>query len=376
MNNQTYEPVYEFGRGGIAESIHYGAIAVVDAFGNLIAWYGDPEAVTYLRSTAKPFQVLPLLENGGKEYYNLEDRDIAIMSASHSGTDLHVEAVRNLQRKTGVSEKDLLCGTHNPFHRASAQALRDRHEKPTPNQHNCSGKHTGMLAAENMGNKYIYSSHTQNTYIELNHPVQKSILDTFAYMCGLEPENVSVGVDGCSAPNYAVPLSRAALAYARLCDPDEGEVQPLARSEACRQVTSAMMSHPDLIGGPGRFDTLLMEVTTGKIVAKRGAEGYQGVGVFPGAISPDSSSLGIALKIADGDSREKVRQAVTLEVLRQLGVLTTSELAAMAKFGPNRPVMSWRKIVVGNAEPIFELQHSAGTNKTAQTSTTGLETAA
>lgn len=362
MMTSAYLPIFQLTRGDIVESIHFGAIAVVDAFGNLVAWYGDPQVVTYLRSSSKPFQALPLVERGGKQHYQLTTQEIALICASHSGTDQHVQVLRSIQAKTGVNESDLLCGTHAPYHKASADALAMRGEKPTPNRHNCSGKHTGMIAYARMLG--IDQTSTLE-YIDPAHPVQQDILRAFAEMCDMPPTQVHVGIDGCSAPNFAVPLFNAALGFARLCDPSG---LPEARAMACREIASAMMSHPDMVGGPDNFDTMLMSVTPGRLICKGGAEGYQAFGLMPGALGAGSPALGIAFKVSDGDlkghnrpvedPRGRVRPAVTIEILRQLGAITADELARLADYGPTFIVENWRKLVVGQASPCFTLQRA------------------
>ncbi len=349
MRSSPYVPVFEFTRGQTVESIHFGAIVVVDVNGQLVASHGDATAVTFLRSTAKPFQVMPFLMQNGHKVFHLTDQEIAIMCASHSGTDHHMSVVNEIQRKTGVSESDLLCGTHFPYDSATANNLREHKQQPTPNRHNCSGKHTGMLAYTRM------MPETDLPYIELSHPLQLEILDNFAYMCNLPVEEVKTGIDGCSAPNFAAPLRNAALAIARLCDPQEGKVGPAERVTACRNVVRAMISYPDMVGGPGRFDTRLMEVGKGKIISKAGAEGYQGIGLLPGALGVGSPALGIAIKISDGDARSKVRSAVSIEVLRQLKAITDQELVELSDMGPSIKVTNWRKIEVGKGYPIFDL---------------------
>jgi L-asparaginase II len=180
-------------------------------------------------------------------------------------------------------------------------------------------------------------------------------------MCLLPPNQVQLGIDGCSAPNFAVPLYNAALAFARLADP-----YSLAgtRADACQQVTAAMTSHPEMISGPGEFDCRLMQVGARKIVCKRGAEGYQAIGLLPGAISPNSPGIGITLKVMDGDlgqrrldltAYSRVRPAVTLEILKQLGALNEAQLGDLAEFGPLKPVTNHRGIVVGESRPTFTL---------------------
>jgi len=356
MPASPYLPIFELTRGKTVESIHDGAIAVVDVHGKLIAWYGDPEAVTFLRSTAKPFQALPFFEHGGQEFYHLSRPESAIICASHSGTDQHVSVVRSVQSKANVVESELLCGVHTPYDEPTAEALRERKEPLTPNRHNCSGKHTGMLAFVKAGTGRLGQAAADISYIDPRHPIQLEILQTFAEMCDLPVERVSTGIDGCSAPNFAVPLKNAALAYARLCDPVAGKVAPKERAAACRTIVTAMTGSPGMVGGPGRFDTRLMEVIKGRMVVKGGAEGYQGLGLLPGALGPDSPAVGIVLKIADGDARERVRSAVTLEALRQLGALSSAELESLSDFGPRFSVYNWRKLVVGEAYPTFILQ--------------------
>lgn len=345
----SYLPIFELTRGKTIESIHNGAIVVVDVYGKLVAAHGNPDTITFLRSSAKPFQALPFIEHGGQEFYHLTPREIALMCASHSGTDEHVSVALEIQAKTGVSESDLLCGVHYPYDSSTSDALRERKEQPTPNRHNCSGKHTGMLAFARMEHL------STGDYIENEHPIQQEIRQTFAEMCGLPGEQVALGIDGCSAPNFAVPLRSAALAFARLMDPETGKVLPPARAAACRTITTAMMENPGMVGGPGRFDTRLMDTAHGRILIKAGAEGYQGIGLAPGALGPGSPALGIALKIGDGDARAKTRPAVVMEVLRQLGALSPAELDLLAEFGPTFPVLNWRKIRVGEGRPCFEL---------------------
>ena len=344
MPNQ-YVPVVELTRGSIVESIHFGAIAVVDNQGTLLAGYGDPDVVTFLRSSAKPFQALPFIERDGDRSFKLTEREVALMCASHSGTDEHVAAVERMQAKIGISEVNLQCGTHMPSHHDTARALILRGEEPTPNRHNCSGKHTGMLAHATLRQLSL------ENYLARDHPVQQSILQTFAEMCGLDPEDVNLGTDGCSAPNFAVPLRNAALGYARLCDPSYLSPQ---RAAACRRITHAMTSNGDMVGGPGRFDTLLMQAANGRILAKGGAEGYQGIGILPGALAPGSPAMGIAFKISDGDNSGRAVSCTAVEVLRQLGVLSVEELEKLSDFGP-RKLYNYRNLPVGEIRPCFKL---------------------
>ena len=351
-----YQPVFELTRGHIVESTHYGAVAVVDSNGRLLAWYGDPKLVTFMRSSAKPFQALPFIEHGGDKNFHLTSKEIAIICASHEGTDEHVEVIKGIQAKVGVSESDLLCGTHPLSHLPTVEAMRTRGERLTPNRNNCSGKHTGMLAYARMRALPIAD------YINPEHPIQKFILETVSEMCGMEAERVEIGTDGCSAPNFAVPLSNAALGFARLCDPRSLSQE---RAAACRRITSAMMANPVMVSGAGRFDTRVMEVCSKRILVKGGAEGYLAMGVMPGALGAESPGIGIVFKVSDGDLsardtdglfRNRVRPAMALEILKQLGYVSEKEMEALAEFGPVRPVTNARKIVVGEAHPAFTLK--------------------
>jgi L-asparaginase II len=206
----TVQPLFEVTRGNIVESVHYGSIAVVDSSGKLLSSYGDPQEVAFLRSSAKPFQVLPFVEGGGVEYFGFTPRELSISCASHEGSDLHVRTVKGIQEKIGVDEQALQCGVHMPGDVDAFKALIVNNRQPTLNQNNCSGKHTAMLAYAKMRGLPL------ENYLEVNHPIQQEILAVFAEMSGLSPRDIQLGTDGCSAPNFAIPLYNAAFGMARL----------------------------------------------------------------------------------------------------------------------------------------------------------------
>lgn len=352
-----HQPVFELTRGNIVESVHFGSIAVVDVNGQLVTSVGDPELVTFLRSSAKPFQVIPFLMAGARQEYNLSERDIAIMCASHSGTDEHVEIISGLQAKLNIVESDLLCGTHPPYYLPAADRLKELGLEPTQNHHNCSGKHTGMLGYQRLISDQNPAVATNKVYIDPEHPIQQIIVSTLAQMAGIEKSGIELGIDGCSAPNFAMPLYRAAYAFARLCDPASGGIDEPSLVSACKQVVSAMTGYPFLVAGPGRLDTQLMQVMKGKLISKSGAEGYQAVGLLPGALGRGSSAVGIAIKISDGDRRGMVKAATTIEVLRQLGALSVDEQVLLGEFGPTNPIRNWKDIEVGISRPTFQLMN-------------------
>ena len=345
----AYEPLVELTRGGIVESLHTGALALADVHGRLVASYGDPYVVTFLRSSAKPFQALPTVETGAAEAFALTPRELALTCASHKGMDMHASVAASLQARIGATEHDLLCGTHDPGDAATAIKLACAGQKPTPNRHNCSGKHSGMLVL------CRHHDWPLADYVNPRHPAQQLILRTFAELCGLDPKDVVVGTDGCSAPNFAVPLVSAAAAYARLADPTR---LPHRRAKALRSLFFAMTAYPEMISGPGGFDTELMRRRPGLLVAKGGAEGYQGVGIAPNALHPGSPALGLVLKVADGSSRAV--HLTTLEILRQLGALDEADFDALAEFGygPLLSLRNQRNLVTGEARPVFTLDYS------------------
>ena len=242
-------PLFELTRGNIVESIHYGAIAVVDAHGKMLYSGGDPQSVAFLRSSAKPFQALPFFESRVHETLRLTLKEQALLCASHEGSDEHVQVATSIQAKAGLSEGDLQCGVHMPGDAAAYKALIASQKAPSPNRNNCSGKHSGMLALAKLRGLPL------DSYLDLGHPIQQDILTALAEMSSFPRDKIEVGIDGCSAPNFGVPLYNAALAFARLCDPRE---QGERRQKAARRITEAMTTYPEMISGQGEFDCRLM----------------------------------------------------------------------------------------------------------------------
>jgi L-asparaginase II len=355
MNSSDAQPLVEVVRGPVVESIHYGVIVVVDAAGKVIASVGNPETVTFLRSSAKPFQVLPFVERGGLEHFGLSDRELAVMCASHYGTNEHVKVILGLQKKLGVSEKDLLCGMHPPYDSATNKRLLITNEPNSALRHNCSGKHTGMLA-----HALLRGLPTED-YINPMHPVQQTIFQTFSEMTGVPFKDLLLGTDGCSAPVFAVPMHAAAWALAQLADPS---ALPEPRRSALQRIFRAMTSHPDMVAGPGAFDTELMTVGGGKILAKSGAEGYLAISVLPGACGTGSPAYGIAIKVSDGDLAEggRARTTIAIEVLRELGALDGAQTSLLKAYD-RRPQYNWRHIEIGEIRSVFKLfAGQTGTN--------------
>jgi L-asparaginase II len=173
-------------------------------------------------------------------------------------------------------------------------------------------------------------------------------------MCNLKVKDIKVGIDGCSVPTFGLPLRSAATAFARLADPTG---LPEGRAEACRTIWQAMTTYPDMVAGPDRFDTQLMQISKGLVLTKGGAEGYQGISIAPGTLEEGAPGLGVALKIADGDRGGRARSILTVSILKELGALSEDQLHHLSDFS-SRPVTNWRGIPVGELRPCFQLRRS------------------
>ena len=339
------EPLVEVRRGAITESRHRGHIAAVRADGFVVSYAGAPETVTYLRSSAKPLQVIPFLLSGAADRFRFTDREIALACGSHSGEPIHTKLAAEMLAKIGVDASLLQCGVHEPFSIEAAQALREKGEAPTVLHNNCSGKHVAMLAfAKHIG------APLENYYSPQN-PIQLEIGRTVSKFSGVPVEDLSVGVDGCGVPVFGLGIRAMALAFARLVSPPKEFEEPLRK--ACERVVQAMTRYPELVGGTtDRLDTEIMRAAPGAIVSKIGAEGVYTAGVLPCEEWPQG--IGLALKIEDGDDH-RARPTVTIESLRQLGVLRDQSLEHVARYA-FFPVKNRPGEVVGEIRPSFSLR--------------------
>lgn len=335
----------EVTRGGIVECRHWGHVAVVDTAGRLIAYAGDPDVVTYMRSAAKPVQAVPLVESGAADRYQLSDAELAICCASHSGAAEHRATVLAMLQRAGLTEDKLWCGPHRPGDGPSADELVRQRREPTPVYSNCSGKHTGMLLT------CLHEGYSVTDYYEPGHPLQRRILAAMAELAGWPADEIALGVDGCGVPSFALPLARMALVFARLADPSGLAAE---RAAALTRLARAMATHPVMVAGQGRFNTVLMEQQPDRLVAKSGAEGVMAVGVRPGFATavPGRPALGVIVKTEDGQFRST--NAATVEALLQLGVLSEADAAGLAKWH-RPPVKSLRGVPAGDVRPAFRL---------------------
>jgi L-asparaginase II len=338
------EPLVQVRRGAITESRHRGHVVAVDPDGTVVAYLGSPETVTYLRSSAKPHQAIPLIASGAADRFGFNEREIALACASHSGESIHTEVVRSMLRKIGLEPSALKCGAHEPFSPEAARQLRERGELPGVLHNNCSGKHAGMLAVA------LHLGAPTETYDQADNPVQLEIGKIVSQFSGIPIEDIAVGTDGCGVPVFGVTVKAMAMMYARLISPP-AEFAQVVRS-ACERIVSAMTTYPELIGGTSdRLDTEIMRAAPGRLVSKVGAEGVYTVGVLPSEEWPHG--FGLALKIEDGDDH-RARPTVVIESLRQLGVLVDESLEALSRYA-FFPILNRRGDVVGEVTAAFKL---------------------
>ncbi len=341
-------PLAAIVRSEMLESTHLGSVAAVDEDGRLLAMCGGPLRRTFLRSAAKPFQLTPFVARGGAERYGLTGPELALAAASHSGERVHTNLALRMLQKGGFEVSSLHCGGHPPMYEEAARELIRNGEEPNPLHNNCSGKHAAMLLACNMAGE------DPAPYYRADHPLQGRILDYLARISGLAREKIGIGVDGCSVPVFRMPLYNLALAYSRLFSTSfEGETR--AESEAHQRVARAMTSHPFMVAGTGRFTTQIMEIFSGQLIAKEGADGVYALSLSPGLAAPltGGKALGVALKIEDGG--ERCRDLVTVEILEKLGLLDEAHRSRLDAI-VSRDVLNVRGDVIGKKVPCFEME--------------------
>ncbi len=286
-------------RGSVVESRHAVHAAVVDGDGMLVAGARAPETICHWRSCAKPLQVYPFLASGGLDAAGWGESELALACASHGGESEHVALAASMLRSIGLEEGDLACGAHPPLTARGARLLREQGREPGRLHNNCSGKHAAMLASA------AQCGHTTLGYERPDHPVQQRIRASLGRWTGLEHGALDIATDGCGVPVFILALQHMATAYARL-----GRAAATDRSAA--RVLHAMTRHPFLVGGTERFDTVLMQETDGRVLAKVGAEGVHTVLVL-------DQGIAFALKVEDGSPR--AQYPAVLRLLQHLDAL-------------------------------------------------------
>jgi len=335
----------EVWRGAIVESRHRGHLIAVDGKGGRIASLGGSETVTYLRSSGKPFQAIPVIVSGAADRFEFTEQEIAIACGSHSGEPIHVDTVRSMLDKIELDERALKCGVHEPFSTEVAAELARTGQPPSVLQNNCSGKHTAMLALA------LHVGAPTASYDDWSNPVQQEIARTVAAFSDVPVDQIAIGTDGCGVPVFGVSVHAMALMYARLASPPDSF--DTATRDACKRIVKAMIDYPEMVGGAkNRLDTELIRAGAGRLISKIGAEGVYTVGVLPCPEWPNG--LGLALKIEDGDDH-RARPPAVIEALRQLNVLSDKELVALAAYAPT-VITNRRGERVGEARAAFTLE--------------------
>ena len=329
-------PLIELTRGGTPECLHFGAVAVVNTRGKVVAQAGDPHWLTFSRSTLKALQALPFMQSGGPRQFGFSQEQLALLCASHNGEAQHVAVVQGMLEQAGLTYKALRCGCQVP----GLYSLLETAPPPgllfDERHHNCSGKHAGFLAY------CVQHGLSLDDYTEPDHPLQQAIRIDVARAVGMDANDFKMGIDGCSAPNYALPLSRLAYGYARL----SSGLRDSEFGESFAALSEAMTAHPDLVSGSGRNDLAFMQAGRGDWVSKVGADGVQVLG---------SKRRGEAFAIKIFDGNKAALFATTVEVLEQLGWLDDSQRAALAPWRA-QTLVNARGLQVGQRLPTFKLQ--------------------
>ncbi|WP_426211817.1 asparaginase [Massilia sp. TWP1-3-3] len=321
--------------GYLVENIHMGSVAVVDTDGKLLWYAGDPSALTFTRSALKPFQALPFVLADGPARFGMNSAELALLCASHSGEPSHLAGVQAILAKIGLDESHLECGCGTPLYYDTVGEA-----PPTyawrPLHHNCSGKHSGFLAWCRLHDV------PGRDYVDPAHALQQEIRRTLAVTVNMPASSMPTGLDGCSAPNYALPLDRLAHLFARL----GSGAADRQHGAAMGDLFDAMTAHPHMVSGAQRCDYAYMQAGAGDWVSKVGADGVQTIGIR-------SAGLGIAVKIADGAAR--ALHTATFSVLDQLGLLDNARRAMLEQYR-QPPLKNARGLTVGDIRSVLTLR--------------------
>ncbi len=329
-------PLIQLTRGGTPECLHFGAVAVVNSNGQLKAFAGDPHLVTFTRSTLKALQALPFVEAGGPAQFGFTQAENALLCASHNGEAMHVEGANSMLAKAGHTYKTLRCGCHVPLLFSYFDKGAPEGAVYTEAHNNCSGKHAGFVAY------CVQHGLPLDDYTVPDHPLQQAIARDVARAVGMDAQDMPRGIDGCSAPNFAMPISNLARGYARLAS----GAQDAEFGASFALLSEAMTAHPEMVSGTGRNDLDFMRAGRGDWVSKVGADGVQVVG-------SKSRGEAFALKIIDGN--KPALFAASVEILDQLGWLDDAQRAALQPWRAAE-IRNARGLLVGERLPVFKLE--------------------
>ncbi|KYG63062.1 hypothetical protein AZI86_15190 [Bdellovibrio bacteriovorus] len=319
--------VVEVTRGPVVESLHQVMAVVVNENGSVAQYWGNPNFLTLPRSAIKMLQVLPLIESGAADKFNLEAKHIALACGSHRGEKDHISALSQWMEKAGIRESQLVCGPHWPYDEKSAHEMIRRGQAATPLCNNCAGKHLGLIST------CLHFGENPEGYDKYEHPAQKRLRKALTEAIKVDHSKVAHGVDGCGIPTYGVSLQALAVGMSSLISPKESA----ARKAASIRILDAVKSHPYYVAGSDNFVTAVIEKSQGRAIIKSGAEGVM-CGVLP------EKRMAFAIKASDGAGR--AAQVATATILLQLGALTEAEFRALSPYTLPE-VKNWKGEVVG-----------------------------
>ena len=317
-------------RGSMVESRHHVHAVVVDDTGAVRGAAGDVGLATVMRSCAKPFQALPFVQSGAFDALHWSSEQLALACASHGGEPEHLAIVQGMLASIRLEEGDLACGPHDPLTRRGHKALKESGGTATRLHNNCSGKHTAMLAfAKSQG-------WPTRGYEQCVHPVQQRVIACLSEWTGLAESQITLMTDGCGVAAFGLPMQRFAYGLARLAAAAErGDAEPA-------RVLGAMRAHPFLVGGTDRFDTVVIEETQGRVIAKIGAEGVHAVAI-------PERGLAAVVKVEDGAFR--AQHPAVIRLLQYLDVLPAELPPRLASF-LRSPIVNTRGATVGEIRPV------------------------
>ena len=337
----------EVRRGSVVESRHRGHIVQVDDAGRVVRGAGDPDHMVWLRSAGKPFALLALLEADGADQLHLTDAEVAVMAGSHNGEDIHIRTIQGMLRRAGLSQSLLACGTDGaPADPLTAARLAREGEAPGAIRHMCSGFHAASLLLSRL------NGWTLSDYWRADHPSQRASAAQVARVFGVRALELVMATDACGTPTFAFPLASVARAFAQLANPASA-ADGLA--PALTRIRDAMLSAPEMIeGSRDALDTTLMRARPGALVAKTGAEGLLGIGLLADPDGGPESGAGMAVKIEDGDGKDRAKRSVAVEALAQLHALTSETVERLHELH-RPPAKDPRGVEIAATVPVFQL---------------------
>ena len=331
-------------RSGMVESIHHGVVAVANPAGEIVASAGDVHQMIFYRSSAKPFQAIPVVASGAADRFGLTDRELALCCASHSGQPHHQAEVRGLLAKIGLGPEALQCGSIVPYNEAEGARVRAGLQGKSALMCDCSGKHSGMLAV------CVHEGLPIETYMDINHPLQQRILRIMAQVLRVAVADIAPGIDGCSLPTFGASVAACAKSWAALAAPDAVPAGfGREHAAALKRLRKAMVSAPENVAGDGELVTDMMQLAGPRLYAKSGAEGLI-------CFALPEQQLGVAIRVLDGSFR--THPVVVAAVLRQLQALDEATIAAIAARHPSE-LRNHNRLLVGEIRATVQLTGAA-----------------